>query len=138
VSARAEAGPAGAGARTIRVAARPAAVRPPRPVLERAEPTPSVRLTARAALLLVIVLVMLAFAVAPLRAYLGERADLGELQRRAAQLEAENAVLEKRLQRLNDPDELERLARACLGMVHPGETAFVTIPAHGAPQPPDC
>ena len=33
---------------------------------------------------------------------------------------------------------LERIARECLGMVKPGETAFVVVPAHGKPDPPDC
>ena len=39
---------------------------------------------------------------------------------------------------LNDPRTLERLARECLGMVRPGQIAFVTIPKHAAPIPPDC
>jgi cell division protein FtsB len=110
----------------------------PKPVLERANPSPSVRLTARAAALLLIVVVMLAFAVAPFRAYLAQRARLSTLQHQTATLERQNAALQRRLERLNDPDELERLARACLGMVRPGEIAFVTIPVKGAPHPPAC
>ena len=109
-----------------------------RPVLERAEPRPAVRLTARAALLLVVMLVIFAFAIAPLRAYLGERSALAEVREQTAKLESQNARLQERLLELNDPRELERIARACLGMVRPGETAFVTIPESGYPKPPAC
>jgi cell division protein FtsB len=107
-------------------------------VLERPEPKTSVRLTARAALLLVVMLVIFAFALAPLRAYLGQRSALGELQRQTEKLERQNERLQERLLQLNDPRELERLARACLGMVRPGETAFVAIPKTGYPKPPAC
>ena len=55
-----------------------------------------------------------------------------------AKLESQNERLQERLLELNDPRELERIARACLGMVRPGETAFVTIPESGYPKPPAC
>ena len=112
--------------------------RVPPPVLERVEPTTSVRLTARAAMLLVVMLVVFAFAVAPLRAYLGQRSALAEVRRQTERLERQNDRLQERLLALNEPPELERLARACLGMVRPGETAFVTIPRTGYPKPPAC
>jgi cell division protein FtsB len=112
--------------------------RPRPPVLERQEPTTSVRLTARAALLLIVMLVVFAFALAPLRAYLGQRSALADLRRQTQKLERQNDRLQARLLELNDPRELERLARACLGMVRPGETAFVTIPETGYPKPPAC
>ncbi|HEY7666967.1 MAG TPA: septum formation initiator family protein [Actinomycetota bacterium] len=109
-----------------------------RPVLDRPEPRTAVRLTARAALLLVVMLVIFAFAIAPLRAYLGQRSALADLREQSARLERQNERLQERLLELNDPRELERLARACLGMVRPGETAFVTIPETGYPKPPAC
>jgi cell division protein FtsB len=133
VSAHAEGVPAAAERRPVSVRRRP-----DRPVLERPEPKTSVRLTARAALLLVVMLVIFAFALAPLRAYLGQRSALGELQRQTEKLERQNERLQERLLQLNDPRELERLARACLGMVRPGETAFVAIPKTGYPKPPAC
>jgi cell division protein FtsB len=109
-----------------------------RPVLDRPEPKTSVRLTARAGVLLIVMLVVFAFALAPLRAYLGQRSELADLHRQRAKLERQNDRLQGRLLQLSDPRELERLARACLGMVRPGETAFVTIPATGYPKPPAC
>ena len=51
------------------------------------------------------------------------------------QVEAE-AELRAEISRLHDPTELEKLARECLGMVGPGEVAFV-IPGLTA-DPSDC
>jgi len=92
-----------------------------------------VRLTPRASILLFAV-----FVVAPTRAYLVQRSELQGLQRQADQLQQQNTELERRIADLNDPSTLERLARECLGMVKPGEIAFVPIPKGGAPTLPDC
>ena len=86
------------------------------------------RLTARAAVL----------AVAPLRALIDQRNDLARLEQQAATLAERNARLETRIDRFTDPTYLEQLARECLGMVRPGETAFVMVPARGAPPSRDC
>ena len=96
------------------------------------------RLTARAAVLGVVVLFMLTLAVAPLRGLIDQRAQLIQLERRADMLAERNAELEDHVDRLNDPIYLERVARQCLGMVRPGETAFVMVPAHGALPSPEC
>jgi cell division protein FtsB len=98
----------------------------------RAE-TPRARVSTRAAVLLVVVLTVLTFAIAPLRALLVERAKLDELQRQTQVVEQQNEALNRRIFQLRDPAYLERLARECLGMVAPGETAFVTVPEHGPP-----
>ena len=96
------------------------------------------RLTARAAVLCVVVLFMLTLAVAPLRGLIDQRAQLTRLERRAGLLAERNAELEAHVERLDDPIYLERVARQCLGMVRPGETAFVMVPAHGALPSPEC
>jgi len=96
------------------------------------------RATARAALLLVIVLMTMAFSMAPLHAYLQQRSKIAELERQSRVLERANADLAQRVVQLHDPTELERLARECLGMVRPGETAFVTVPAGGGHPSTDC
>jgi cell division protein FtsB len=97
-----------------------------------------VRLTPRASILLFAVFVVAVFAVAPMRAYLVQRSEFQGLQRQADQLEQQNTELERRIADLNDPSTLERLARECLGMVNPGEIAFVPIPKGRAPTLPDC
>jgi cell division protein FtsB len=99
---------------------------------------PRVRISARASVLLVIVLIVGALSVAPLRAYLSQRQRLEQLQREADRLAAQNRELEGQIARLHDPVFLERLARQCLGMVHPGEIAFVTVSQSGEPNQPDC
>jgi cell division protein FtsB len=96
------------------------------------------RATPRASILLFAVFLAVVFAVAPMRAYLHQRAELSDLQRQAVLLEQQNTALERRIADLNDAATLERLARECLGMVEPGEIAFVPIPKGRAPTPPDC
>ena len=99
-----------------------------------ARPTAArVRVSPRAAVLIVIVLAVLTLAISPVRALLAQRDELDQLDRQAQELEQRNDALHDRILHLQDPAYLERLARECLGMVEPGETAFVTVPEHGPP-----
>ena len=63
-------------------------------------------------------------AAGPVRNFLAQRAEIDRLEQRITSLERERNQLEHQLERIRDPDELERLARECLGMVRPGEIAF--------------
>jgi cell division protein FtsB len=76
--------------------------------------------------------------IVPLRQFFAQRGQVAELERNTVQLREANARLEERVEQLSDPEELERLARECLGMVRPGETAYVTVPKHGEAPPADC
>jgi len=98
------------------------------------------RLTGRAAGLVAVVLVLAMSLVVPLRQYAAQRARVAELEEKVASLNSANADLEARIDQLKDPAYLERLARECLGMVKPGEIAFVTVPKGGGrPGPgPSC
>ena len=98
----------------------------------------SLRMNGRAVALLLIALAVVFLAIAPLRGYLDERGQLKNLQAQATALEQQNQALQTRIDQLSDATFLERIARECLGMVKPGETAFVVVPAHGKPDPPDC
>jgi len=111
---------------------------PPHTVEVHPTHTSTVRVSGRALVLLAIVCAIALLAIAPLRGYLDQRAQLAVLERQATVLEHRNAQLQHRIDELSDPNYLERLARECLGMVKPGETAFVIVPKHGSPQPPDC
>jgi cell division protein FtsB len=86
--------------------------------------------------LLTLVIGVLALSVAPARMYFDQRAELARYERQAAALERTNQALAARAEKLRDHAFLERLARQCLGMVKPGETAFVVVPKEGAPAPP--
>lgn len=94
------------------------------------------RLTARATILCSLVIGVLVLSVAPAQLYFDQRAELAQLERRAAALERTNDTLNSRAEQLRDHAYLERLARRCLGMVKPGEVAFVVVPKEGAPAPP--
>ncbi len=104
----------------------------------RTKPEIGMRPSPRASILLIAVFLSVVFAVAPMRAYLHQRAELSDLERQTELLQQQNTDLERRIADLNDPATLERLARECLGMVRPGEIAFVPIPKGHAPTPPDC
>jgi cell division protein FtsB len=95
-------------------------------------------LNARAVALLLIALAVVLLAIAPLRGYLDERSELSDLTKQATILEQQNQAMQDRIDQLSDATFLERIARECMGMVKPGETAFVVVPAHGKPDPPDC
>jgi cell division protein FtsB len=101
-------------------------------------PRARVRLTARAGILAALVLVLGVLSIVPLRQFLGQRTQIAQLERDAALVGQANHALEQQVARLHEPDELERLARVCLGMVRPGETAFVAVPKQGQPRPPQC
>jgi cell division protein FtsB len=97
-----------------------------------------VRVTPRAGVLAFVCVLVLTFAVAPLRAYLGQRDQMATLSGQMRTLDVQNADLRSQATRLQDPTYLQQLARECLGMVRPGEIAFVTVPQHGKPVPPPC
>ena len=98
--------------------------------LERERP----RLTGQAAALLVVLMVLGLLALVPAREVLEQRGRIAELEREAARLERQNDALRAEIVSLDDPVELERLARECLGMVRPGEIALIVPgePADGA------
>jgi cell division protein FtsB len=98
----------------------------------------NMRVTARAGGLLFISIIVLTFAIAPFRSNLGQRGQLADLRRQIQRLDGENAQLRQQAGQLQDPSYLEKLSRQCLGMVKPGEIAFVTVPTRGAPTPPSC
>ena len=121
---------------STRVATKQSAPAKPKP--QAASTRRRVRLSARGVMLLVVVSLILLAAIAPARNLIQQRGQLADLHRQAQELQQENDVLQAQVNQLGDPAYLEKLARQCLGMVKPGEVAFVTIPRHGAPVPPDC
>lgn len=97
------------------------------------------RMHARTLALAVLVVALLVASVYPIRTYITQQTQIHTLERDALILERANGHLEQRVKSLHNPSELERLARECLGMVKPGETAFVVVPKGGhAATPSDC
>lgn len=97
-----------------------------------------VRVTPRAAVLLVVVMLLGLALVYPARLYIDQRGKVAELQRQTQELSDQKALLSRQIDQLGDPAYLERLARECLGMVRPGETAFVVVPKGEDPEPVSC
>ena len=89
------------------------------------------RLTGRAGALLVAVALLAMLALVPLRSFLEQRSHIADLERDRLALQMQNALLRRDISNLHDPAELERLARECLGMVGPGETALIVPGAAG-------
>lgn len=64
----------------------------------------------------------------PTRQLVQQHRHINDLERRLAALDGENARLAQEVNRLEDPTELEVLARERLGLVRPGERAYFLEP----------
>ncbi len=95
-------------------------------------------LTSRGILLFLVLFVLAATAVYPLRQYVSQQGRIERLQAKQAALQAANAQLERERTRLNDPAYVEQLAKRDFHMVKPGEQAWLltgTPPADAAAAP---
>ncbi|ANH38406.1 Cell division protein FtsL [Nocardioides dokdonensis FR1436] len=127
---RGRTGPGRGGA--PRSTARPAAGATPRASSRRRRPP---RLTGRAAVL-VLVLVLLAVSYASsARAYLQQRGELEALRADIAEKESSISDLEREMRRWEDPAYVTQEARE-LGYVMPGETSYVVLDENGDPLEP--
>ena len=96
-------------------------------------------MTSRGAVLALITVALLLYMVVPFRSYMAQRDRLAQLERQSQVLERQKTALEAEVARWKDPAYLEQIARACLGMVKPGEVSFVVVQKDGQPsQPADC
>jgi cell division protein FtsB len=77
--------------------------------------------------LVVVVTVVGTMALGPLQRYTAAADRVDALEETRDQLRSEVDGLEERQRRLQDPDELELLARSELGLVKPGEIPFVVV-----------
>lgn len=88
-------------------------------------------------LLLLTVVVLATMAAAPARRTYDLHRQIDREEERLEALERENVRLTERLHRLEDPEYQEKLAREQLGLVRPGETAYVIVPTPTATAAPD-
>ena len=77
----------------------------------------------------VTVLALLAFAVFPTSTYLDQRRDTTEAEQRLSVLRDQNEAYADQIERLQTPEEIERLAREQYNLVLPGEEAYAVLPA---------
>ncbi len=99
------------------------AVEPPRPLL--GDRSRRVLWVAIAGLT---VLVVLSLAVFPVRQYLDQRARTADRAQTLIGLQRENARLQARVDALNTPEEIQRIAREDYSLVFPGEETYAVLP----------
>lgn len=85
---------------------------------------------ARRRVLLVAALLAVASALlaVPAQGYLAQRGELAAREAELAELDRRNDVLDERLERLAEPEEIQRIARREYGLVDPGEESYSVLP----------
>ena len=111
-------------------------MRRPRPSVDAPEEsvndgTGGSRLTGRAAILLLVMLVLLISYASSLRAWLQQRADTEQAREEIAEAQQGIDHLEREKQRLQDPAYIKTLARDRFGWLLPGETGYTTLDRDG-------
>jgi cell division protein FtsB len=76
---------------------------------------------------------LLVVGVFPTKTYLQQRSDTTESEQRLQVLQDQNDAYEQRLEELQTPEAIERVARESYNLVEPGEEAYSVLPA---PLPP--
>jgi cell division protein FtsB len=92
-------------------------------------------LTGRAAVLALVICLLAISLAYPLREYLAQRGDIGDVRAQVAQQEKSVAALRAEQKRWQDPAFVERQARERLHFVMPGETSYVVLEPDEAPAP---
>jgi cell division protein FtsB len=64
----------------------------------------------------------------PFRGYLAQRTEVSSRQAELAELRQQNTELVERSERLDDPDEIQRVARRDYGLVAEGEESYTILP----------
>jgi cell division protein FtsB len=81
----------------------------------------------------VAVLGALSLSIFPARTWLGQQQAISASKAELAELDGQVAALHDRIEALDSPEEIERLAREQYNMVRPGEEAYGILPV---PVPP--
>jgi cell division protein FtsL len=93
-------------------------------------------LTSRGVLLFLVLFVLAATAVYPLRQYVAQQGRIEQLRAKQAALQAANQRLERERARLMDPAYVDQLAKQEFQLVEPGERAWLLTGAPPADQAP--
>ncbi len=91
------------------------------------------RFTGRAAVLVLVLAVLTVSYASSLRAYLQQRAHIGDLKVAIAERESAINSLEREKKRWEDPAFVKAQARARFGYLMPGETGFLVLDKDGKP-----
>ena len=74
------------------------------------------------------VLVVLSLAVFPVRQYLDQRSGTAARVQMLSRIQRENDRLQAKVDALNTPEEIERIARSEYSLVFPGEETYAILP----------
>ena len=77
------------------------------------------------------ILAVFVFGVFPTGSYVDQRNELERTVDQLEQLEADNEVLQSRVERLESDEEIERVARQEFDMVLPDEESYLILPPGG-------
>lgn len=75
-----------------------------------------------------LLLVAAAILAVPAQSYLAQRGELADREAELAELDRSNDELAERLDRLSDPDAIQRIARRDYGLVSEGEESYSILP----------
>ena len=89
---------------------------------------PSLGIGAQVIALLLVLGLVSAMAIQPTRELLAQQHRISATAHELRQTERANHRLDQRIARLHDPDFIEEQARAEIGLVRPGEIAYVVMP----------
>jgi cell division protein DivIC len=90
---------------------------------------PHMGLVSQLVIVLLVVALMVAMAIEPVRQLLEQRQLVTGMKQDLREVEQSNESLRDRIARLNDPDFIEQRARAQIGLVREGEIPFVVMPS---------
>ena len=82
----------------------------------------------RGGLVTLTVMAVWAWGVLPVRNWVDQRADIGQLEAELEQVQSSNAALQEEISLLETDAEIERIARRDFGLVYPGEEAYAILP----------
>ena len=83
--------------------------------------------------ILAVVVVILIWAIQPIRLWLDQREELSTKRQELTNIESSNSALEQRAEALQTPEQIELIARQNFGLIREGEEAYAVLPA--APDP---
>lgn len=91
-------------------------------------------------LVLVVGLLIASVNVFPIRQLIAQNREIQVKETELLEIQEENHRLEREIEALHNPTEIERIARADFGYVRPGEISYVVLPVEASPgsdQPPE-
>ena len=83
--------------------------------------------------ILAVVVVILIWAIQPIRLWLDQREELSTKQQELTDIQSSNSALELRAEELQTPEQIELFARQNFGLIREGEEAYAVLPAAPGP-----